>query len=698
MKNRLQKLALSVMTVIGMVCPAAAQDAQPIQGYFRVQSALGTADKSGYVEVRGPFTTAPDLTLTQAQVSAGSVMRLRAFPETHQGKLRYKIGNLSSQGIEVFGKPHEKYFDDMMAIAGAIDTNDFEASAYALQRAASKAGYIATGRMLIQSIFQVVAGRLDKEISSLSQEVKDQLGIDANQETLEDFAIRFNKEVSAQLDLHAYLEPVAEGQYRLYFNWIDCTKVSEFYLANEQNKKSFELGFACMRQYMNNKPGLASGERIDDNEAALWKSWGYDISVKYSDRYVAGENGQAGYYDMPYDKIFADHQVLYNWLKMYIQRFLDPEKAPDATILGINFKDFATEMQRHAIMQGFLKYIPSIQEGQKLYLTSGRFSDGVNEFSTVGTTSDNAQRFGLLGQVQADQAGNAAIWNVIPVDENTDNYFAIDPVGHRVNKPDEGNGHLLAIYVDFPFEKIDGSSLTFKAIAETVGVQTIDLKNLGTVNYVELPSEEITKVPRTTAALIESLSDQPQDNIVHIIYEAQESDYNPDINNDPAPKDPQFPVIDDEEVGSQHAPGKAEATAQQATAYGVLLSTPATETALKNMAGIEESLTGKKAYDLTTRDSKSAESKQTMSTPWFSEAATIPANHAFLIAPDEMTLSSVSLGKPADEEPLIPSAIEEVGVDAAQQPDVIYDLQGRRVDSVERGVVYILNGKKIVVR
>ena len=685
------------MVAVGALFPAMAQDAQPIEGYFRVQSALNEQDNGGYVEVRGPFTTAPDRTLEQAQVSAGTVMRLRAFPETHDGKLRYKIGNLSSQGIEVFGAPHDDYLTDLFAIAGDIDTSNFEAAAYGLQRAAAKTGYIATGRMAVQALFQVVAERLDDEVGSLPQEVKDQLGIDASQEKLKDFAIRFNKEVSANLDLHAYLEPVAEGQYRLYFHWIDCTKVSEFYLANEQNKKSFELGFACMRQYMNNKAGLNSGERIDDDEAALWKSWGYDISDKYGDLYVEGTNGELGYYQMSYEKIFADHEVLYNWLKMYIGRFLDPEKAPDASILGINFKDFAAEMQKHAIMQGFLKYIPSIQEGQRLYLANGRFSDGVNEYSTVGTVSDNSNHFGLLAQAQADAAGDAAVWNVIPVDENTENYFAIDPVGHRVNKPAEDDGHLLAIYVDFPFEKVDGSTLKFKAIAKTMGVQTIELPNLGTVNYVELPEEEISIVPRTTAALVESYSDLVEDNIVRIVYEAQDSDYDPEVNNDPGETTPQFPVTD-EEVATQHAPARAEA-AQTATSYGVLLSTPATQTALKHMAGIDVNLTGKKAYDLTTRDEcKSAETKEAMSTPWFSEAGVIPANHAFLIATEDVNLSAVSLGVPADEEPLVPSTIDEVGVDTPSQPDVIYDLQGRRVSSVEPGVVYILNGKKIVVR
>lgn len=702
MKTRLQRLVFAIAAVIGLGVPAAfAEDAQPIEGYFRVQSVLGAANGSGYVEVRGPFTTAPDVTLDQARVSAGTVMRLRAFPEMHDGKLRYKVGNLRSQGIEVFGVPivpsDNDYSAALLNIVNGISTSNFEAAAYGLQRAAAQNGYIATSRLLIQAVFQVVAGRLDSEIANLSPEVKEQLGITADQETLEDFAKRFDSEVAAKLDLHAYLEPVADGQYRLYFHWLDCTTVSQFYLANEQNKKSFEIGFACMRQYLQGKDGIgATGERIGDAEAALWKSWGYDIDVKYHDLYTLGENGEENYYAMTYEKIFADHEVLYNWLKMYIERFLDPEKAPNASILGINFKDFATEMQRHAIMQGFLKYIPSIQEGQKLYLSNGRFSDGVNEYSTVGTVSDNSNHFGLLAEQQADAAGNAAIWNVIPVDETTDNYFAIDPVGHRINKPGESDAQFMSIFVDFPFTKAEGcENLKFYTVPAVHTLQTATLDNLGEITYVDVPTEEVTTVERATAVLVESTSADPVYNKVRLVYKADPGDYNPEINNDTQTS---FPVTD-EEVDVQHAPARTLAS-NQAKTFGVLLSTPATETALKHQAGIEDDLTGLAAYVLGSRADKiAAETQEGMTTPWFGNGTgNIPANHAFLIAPQGLTQNAISLGVPADEEDPI-TGIENVTVGNDTPADnVIYDLNGRRVANVRPGAIYILNGKKILVR
>ncbi len=693
MKQSLHFLGAAVLA-IGAAFTAGAQD--PIEGYFRVQSALGTADNTGYVEVRGPMTTAPDVTYDNALTAAGTVMRLRAFPDNSTGVLRYKIGNLSSQGIEVFGAPQADYFDALMNIAGDIKTDDYLAAAYGIQRHAREIGYISTGRMIVQALFQVVAGRLDSEINSLPQDVKDKL---YTGESLEDFAIRFNKEVSANIDLHAYLEPVANtnGQYRLYFNWIDCTEVSKFYLANEQNKKSFELGFECMRQYMNGKNGLGSGETIDDAEAALWKTWGFDIDARYADCY----NAEGKFYQLSYEKIFADHELLYNWLKMYIERFLDPAKAPDASILGINFKDFAAEMQRHEIMKGFLKYIPSIQEGQKLYLTSGRFSDGTNEFSTVGTTSDGAARFGLLGEAQAIAAGNAAIWNLLPIDEDT-NYFAIAPAAHRSNKPGEADAHLASAYFDFPFEPVNTEVMkAYNMKLEAIPVKSTYLEHLEEVHYVEI-SEPLTKVDRLTPVLIESTSDDVLKNMVHIIYESQPGDYNPDVTLTPAK--PEGFIVSDEEVAVQHSNRRRAADTDEeklpAEAHGVLFSTPASDTSLKHLWGINTNLDNQEqaAYTLSTREQKvEAESKELMDTPWFTEATTLPANQVFMLAEPSKPLSGISLGTPADELVDIPTGVE--GVEAAPVHDnVIYDLYGRKVVNPTPGAVYILNGKKILIR
>lgn len=685
---------MRILYSVGSLALAAAMGvsafaADPITGYFRVQSALGTEDGTGYVEVKSPFRTAPDNTKQEALTKPGTVMRLRAFPTVKSSQLTgdYQVCNLSSQGIEVFGIPKSNYMQAIEDIFTDINLNNYRMAAYDLQRVGRDLGYMATGRVIVQALFEVVATRLDDEIAKLTDEQKEALGTANMEESLAEFAQRFNKEVSAKIDLFAYLEPVSGQQYRLYFNWIDCTSVSEFYLANEKNKKSFEIGFECMRHYMQEHPQLSTGETISMSEYNRWKSWGYDLDVNYHDCYNVAKNQ----YDLTYEKIFADHEVLYQWLKMYIQRFLDPELAPNAEVMGLNFKDFATEMQKHEIMQGFLKYIPSIQEGQKLYLTSGRFTDGVNEFSTVGIQSDNSQMFGLLGETQAKAAGNAAIWNLIPMDTK-DNYLSIPAVAHRTNKPDETDGHLIAWYVDFPFEMLTPANAKLMTMSSSYGLQQKLLENWGiTARYITV-NNEVSKVDRQTPVLVDMLTTKLEDNIVNIIWEAQSGDYTPD-------GDGFILGGDDDEIDIQR--DASTSTSETAVVYGVLLDTAVDEDILYHEWRIDYDADTQEVYDLGTRENK-VEGGRTdgatvyMNTPWFIATSTIPANHAVLVAKSDIPEKSISLNEPADEyDPL--TGINTIGADSNEGETVIYDLQGRRVNSVIPGNIYIMGGQKILV-
>ena len=697
MYKLLRNFALGAACALG-ASSAVAQTAADIQGYYRVQN----VETGKYVVVNGPFTTAPSEDLSNSLTNAGTVMRLRAFSD-RKGQ-RYKIGNLSSQGIEVFGAPVENYYERMYELIEQIDLSDYLGAAYSLQRVGSEIGYIATGRMLIESLFIIVTGRLDKELPKLTEEQITAMGFSAGEVKeglLTEFAKRFNSEVSEKLDLHAYLEPVneSEGTYRLYFNWIDCTGVSEFYLKNEQNKREFELGFACMREYMKSKDGLGSGETIDSAEAALWNSWGYsEFATKYADTLDSN-----GVYHLTYEKIFADPELLYNWLKMYIERFLDPEKAPDAEVLGINFKDFAAEMQRHEIMKGFLKYIPSIQMNQKLYLTSGRFSDGKNEFSTMGTTSDGAARFGLLGEEYAIKAGNAAVWKLCPISAQSNNHFAIKTTGSRINKLNLDNAEFAAVYVDFPM-KVLSDKMIIKNLGAGATPKSVEKTNLGHIDYVEIPDEDLTLVPRRSCVLIQIPEDADyQDYIVEIPWEAQSGDYNPEVENRPGG----LPVSNDV-IGTQHAPAHRAASSSDVVYHGTLLSTRTDGASLKGLLGIDADMDANSVYDLTTREDKgSAEDgreNEIISTPWYAEADTLPANHAFILAPKTDTSGNarseagISLEMPEDEMPPVVTGINGIGVEENFEQNVIYDLQGRRADHVVSGGIYILNGKKILVK
>lgn len=247
----------------------------------------------------------------------------------------------------------------------------------------------------------------------------------------------------------------------------------------------------------------------------------------------------------------------------------------------------------------------------------------------MGTTSDNSQHFGLLAEEQAVAAGNAAIWNVIPMDE-IDNYFAIDPVGHRENKPDTEDGHLLALYVDFPFEPVNPENMTLLSFGDnaTLSVSSTTLENLGEVHYVTV-DQEIEKVARRTPVLVETKTTDLRDNIVRVLYEPQDSDYNPQTSD--TEDKPDGLEVSDEEVGVQHVIRHAAESPADAQAYAVLFSTPATETALKNLWEINADLSTNSVYALTTREGqKASATEQEMRTPWFTETATIPRQSRFL--------------------------------------------------------------------
>lgn len=128
-----------------------------------------------------------------ALANAGTVMRLRAFPDyTADGELRYKVGNLSCQGIEVFGSPRTDYLEAIVELTQFISSSNYSGAAYALQRKAREMGYIASGRAIVAALFEVVASRLEDEINKLPAEAQERLGIASRAESLDAFARRFN--------------------------------------------------------------------------------------------------------------------------------------------------------------------------------------------------------------------------------------------------------------------------------------------------------------------------------------------------------------------------------------------------------------------------------------------------------------------------------------------------------------------------
>lgn len=83
------------------------------------------------------------------------------------------------------------------------------------------------------------------------------------------------------------------------------------------------------------------------------------------------------------------------------------------------------------------------------------------------------------------------------------------------------------------------------------------------------------------------------------------------------------------------------------------------------------------------------------------ETPTIPANHAFILTtksslkPDEPGIG-ISLGEPADEADVVLGV--EIPGRENNSPEILYNLKGERVTEVVPGNIYILNGKKILVK
>lgn len=138
------------------------------------------------------------------------------------------------------------------------------------------------------------------------------------------------------------------------------------------------------------------------------------------------------------------------------------------------------------------------------------------------------------------------------------------------------------------------------------------------------------------------------------------------------------------------------AASSDANTYGVLLRTSATARHLSGLYDINFDENNSKVYNLTSREASAPVTGVSMSTPWFQETATIPANHAFLIAAKDKRLNSISLGTPSDEL-LTPSGITDIEAEG-MKADTIYDLNGCRVAHPVSGGIYILNGKKILVK
>ena len=486
-----------LLSVVGaFLCAGAISftaSASDLSGYFRVQN-VGTGN---YVEVTGPLSAAPDKTWEQASTNAATVIYVDADWAEKNGKMMLRLNSLRGQGVEVIGEPIEDYLGAMLDVLGNADSAGLNDIMSSLLTTCYQNGYTSVGRALVQTMIWIVAQRLDG--GDLSSDEGEELAA---------FAERFNEEVAAKIDLGIYLEPVGDN-YRVVFISPNLKPVSDWYLytdedGNQPNKATFEKGFDAMRTYMNAKIGF-TGEGLDEAEIAEMKSWGYDPTEKHHeivDDYLLY---------VRYEEIFADPDLLFNWLKLNVIKLTDPNRCPDIEIQGISMKGLADALHENEFAAQLISYFPKFQQDQPIYLT-----DGKNEvYGKFDFTSEE-------GALALDKYSQ---WNICDIETTPDNYLYFEA------KAQDMYGKYASVYTDFPMKAVNDKTL-FWVLAEKA--ETVVNEDGRTYKYH--PLEQVATVKRQQPVLIEMGPDPSTNPSNHPIL----PDYDSKRATAPALKTPTF--------------------------------------------------------------------------------------------------------------------------------------------------------------
>ena len=533
---------IAALAVLGAFSISAhAQGLGKIDGYFRVSNA-----KTGkYVEVTGPFTADPTQDLQAAESKAGTVIYVKA--EQTAGEDFYRIKSLRSQGIEVVGDYMDDYANELFqTIFTEQGFDNFEEALWNLVRGGFIHGYTSIGRAAIQTVIFIVAQRLDSEDGVSHDEANE----------LANFADRFNEEVAQYIDLDIRLKPTdGENNYHLYYEIPDLEPVSEWYLKKENgeyvNKDTFEKGFAAMRHYLTTKEGISTGEGLEPYEIAEMKSWGYNPEDKYME-----DKNDEGVIVLSYEKIFADPELLFNWLKLNVIKFTDPERCPNITLQGISLKAVSEELQKHRLTQQIISYLPKANPHSKIYLCDGK--GGVEG------------HFDFTSEEGAAQLGDYAVWKLNGIDNNNQKFYATTPqsITKNAGADNETTDYYGAVFYDFPVTA---------TVAETTQLYTLSDEEYLYNDYTYVEKSEAENAGIQTPILVKGAKVNPQLNVAD-----GEPIVTPLVNN------PLIGVSNEIGTGKQrvrrNAPEKVE-DPNPGDKYGVLLAQDVAN--LHNYLGIE---------------------------------------------------------------------------------------------------------------
>lgn len=709
-------LSLSVLLAAGGLGQIAAENVA-LDGYYRIQNARDNE----YVHVGGPFTVATNHTAAQVITEPGSVFYVKAVEDVnYKGEPAFRIVNLRSQGVEVTKEERLSYQEFQEAL---FNDNSLELDmsiVHNITKLGFDRGYVNVGRAALEFMIYFMGSYLDDNY-------KDAADADVDLKALTD---DFITTVAENMNLEIYLEPVKTAggadAYSLYYDVPDLQPAVDWYL-NPANKERFEVGFRAMRKGLALR-GVSSGEYFDPAEIAEMRTNGY----AGIDSYLTDPKEIDGVtmYHVPYEKIFADKDLLFAWLKMNVIRLLDPERCPKISLKGIYLPSIGEELRKHRVTAQLISYLPRLNTGKRVYLISGLLSNGGVE-GTGGTDySDNGQ-FGFVSaeSVAAGYVADAEKWIVTPID-NTTNYFAfagsygqsythdaetekITDEGEIANRESQ-NGYWSSLYLDFPVKQPEGA--VFHTLSQSVaefdkngqlhtgaGVTYAPLtykKENAEMNlyYYELaPLSDAADyvLPRMTPAIL--INSAAGDCRMDIVYDTKAPVYT--LENVAPQKPDGFTVKDEFAAIGQKAPAmRISNSADSETGVNSVLK--------GTLLPISTELLSKYGYDSYDDFNGPAYSLNTSSgfnnRKMTENTGTLRANEAFLVAPFGYSRPDVGtndtgniyIGMPQDDTATGIESVDAAG--EAEAPKAVYDLMGRRVNRVEAGKVYIVDGKKVI--
>ncbi|MCH5214422.1 MAG: hypothetical protein J1E97_04455 [Muribaculaceae bacterium] len=640
--------ALLSAILVGAVAFSASAQEKLIEGYFRVQN----AGNGQFIEVTGPFDASASLDEETAKGRAGAVIYLSAVQDGDS----YLLTSLSSQGIDVVKDevPADSYFD---VIIEALNYGGDPVQA--LIRQGFNKGYTSIARATVGFVFMFVATALEGYTQDESGMVR---------WSYENVAKDFNREVTAVLDLGIRMKPVPgkENTMQLYFDVPSLQPAVDWYTAEDTEehkvrKATFESAMDAMSFYLSANGKGINLETFLPADVAMLKDWGYDIVAQFPEAVVTDDAGNQSV-ELSFRQIFADADLLFNWVKMVAYYMLNPDNDPHGlSSLGYGF--VADAMQENYLASLLMQYMHRVQPGQRIYLINGRVYNDEGNVSTVGTHWDAADNtLGFAEDVEMGIAAENGQWVLYPIDNET-NIF--QPALSLVVSGNSYSGICDAFYFDFPVSA-EGTGVKFQTVSniQSTNINSRALSS-SSVSYVEL--EDLgDNVPAGTPFIITA-------DDVNVKLKIRDGSY----TLKPLAADAAAAKLSAEEAYQLR---KVRKLANESTdgLKGVYFET---STGLsdfgENIYPFSIGVVGNSSHMVFSNSGEE----------------TLPANSVLYTSSEPLSNDMLVVGQPQSD---IPTAVETIDSEEAQD-GVFFNLQGVPVSNPQPGQVYIHAGKKVLV-